>query len=681
MALTATAQSAFPREPAWDEVIVPTLRKRLKDESNLLAKRISAASITSSEDQPSQYYSTSPVPSSSQYKPSVIPRPSLQQSRTADLAPAGHAGAYPPTYQRARALSQPYSFDLTNSPDPPPSEYSRSISPANAPKGTRIPVSRHRTGSTSSQAHSTYSASTGRPNGRVNGELEGQPLSPVEERNQSHTSRSTVRVPRHKVSDIFNEQAPFVPNSLSSSQSNLDFGRQSPERMSTDSEEHPFEHWYRGDVARNGGVGELRVARRQEMLDIANYGHTLRKASGKHTPGGMSTRSRSSSRGREGANGRIHSRPRAGSVGARESIYIDQDEGAGAGMVLDEQPPTDFEDEVYGDHLDDYYTDIIQPHQNGSVSSPSLDRSDTPTSRNTQNTARSRIPQPSQRPTVSTKTATPTKPSRNASDPGGSSSTTPTASPKTSRSPSQQRIQAGSAPTSQAPQTPNAKRRAKSPATAASASAAKKAKAKSPPSSMQKRPTQKEENRRSIGQYPMPEGDEDAIPTWTQPVPPSGNWDDVVLPVVARKKGLDGLYQTADGSPKPKESKPVVFEPAPGTFGYDATKYRRRQSGNPEQIQMDEFGQKENSSEELLSVPNESSVTSQAPSPIPPLTPRSFDRSNRASSPPPFAHYAHTDAAQPPSPQTAQPLRPSGKEQLPPAEDEVGGGCCKCVIM
>ncbi|KAH9890354.1 hypothetical protein C8Q73DRAFT_652515 [Cubamyces lactineus] len=682
MALTATAQSALPREPAWDEVIVPALRKRLKDESTVLSKRISAASITSNEDQLGQYYAASPGPSTSQARPSAIPRPSLQQSRTADSSPSTtYAAAQPPTFQRARALSQPYSFDLANSADSPPSEYSRSISPANVPKGTRIPVSRRRTGSTSSQAQSTYSVTTGRANGRVNGEaLDGPPLSPVEERTQSHTSRSTVRVPRHKVSDIFNEQAPFVPNSLSSSQSNFDFGRQSPDRMSSESEEHPFEHWYRGDVARNGGVGELRVARRQEMLDIANYGHTLRKASGKHTPGGLSTRSRSSSRGREIAHARMHARQRADSVGARESIYIDQDDGVGeAGMVLDERPLTDLEDEGYGDQEEEYYSNPIQPHVNGSVSSPSLDRSDTPTSRHTQNTTRSRIPQPSSRPSTSPRTATPTKPTRNASEPGASTSTSPTASPKTSRTTSQQKTQS---PTSTSTsQTPTAKRRAKSPAAASSASVAKKPKAKSPPSAMQKRPTQKEENRRSIGQYPAPEGDEDAIPTWTQPIPANGNWDDVVLPVVARKKGLDGLYQTADGSPKPKDPEPVVYEPAPGTFGYDPTKARRRQNGNPEEIQMDEFGQKPNSDVQPPTS-NELSVTSQAPSPIPPLTPSSFDRSNRAPSPPPFAHYAQTDNTQP----TSQPIQHMGalqqstKEQQM-VEDEPSGGCCKCVIM
>ncbi|KAI0824017.1 hypothetical protein BC628DRAFT_1323551 [Trametes gibbosa] len=682
MALTATAQSAFPREPGWDDIIVPALRKRLKDESNALSKRISAASITSTEDIPGQYYaaSPSPGPSSSQSKPSAIPRPSLQHSRTADPAQANLASTHPPTFQRARALSQPYYFDPANPADSPPSEHGRAISPANVPKGTRIPVSRRRTGSTSSQAHSTYSATTGRVNGRSNGELEGPPLSPVDERMHSHTSRSTVRVPRHKVSDIFNEQAPFVPNSLSSSQSNFDHGRQSPERMSSDSDEHPFEHWYRGDVARNGGVGELRVARRQEMLDIATYGHTLRKASSKHNPGGMSSRSRSSSRGREMANGRTHARPRAGSVGVRESIYMDQVDVAGeAGMVLDEQPLTDLEDEGYGDHYDEYYADIVQPHLNGSISSPSLDRSDTPSSRLTQNTMRSRIPQPTSRPSASgSATPTPPKPTRSASETGASSSSS-AASPRVPRSTPQPKAQSPTS-TSQAQQTPTAKRRAKSPASATSASAAKKAKSRPPPSSMQKKTGQKEENRRSIGQYPLPDGDEDAIPTWTQPVPANGNWDDVVLPVVARKKGLDGQYLTADGSPKTKEPQPTVYEPAPGTFGYDATKYRRRQSGHLEQIPMDEFGQMP---EQDLSVPK-NGLTATAPSPIPSPTPVSFDRSNRAPSPPPFAHYARSEHDHQPTPQTMQPmstLQPHNQQPQVVIEEESGGGCCRCVIM
>lgn len=75
-------------------------------------------------------------------------------------------------------------------------------------------------------------------------------------------------------------------------------------------------------------------------------------------------------------------------------------------------------------------------------------------------------------------------------------------------------------------------------------------------------------------------------------------------------------------------------------------------------------------------------MNSHPPSPIPPLTPVSFDRSNRAPSPPPFAHYAQSDHDHRPSSQTMQPMdtmQPQGKHMSD--EDEAGGGCCKCVIM
>ena len=407
----------------------------------------------------------------------------------------------------------------------------RPISPANLPKGTRIPVSRARAGSTSSQGHSVYNGSAGRANGyaRHAPEPSDSQLYPVEEKSQSQTSRSTVRLPRHKVSDIFQEQAPFPAHSASShDHPDHERGGLTPERMSSDSEEHPFEHWYRGDVARNGGVGELRVARRQEMLDIANYGHTLRKASAKHQPGAVTPRSRSNSRGREMANGR-----------ARESLYIDPDEMQAATAVMEERPLTDLEDDGYEDHLDDYYSHVLQPHPNGSASSPSLDRSDTPTSRATQNTSRSRIPQPTSR--SRTTTPTPGKPTRSASESGSPDSSFPPP-PELSVSTSQIRTQGLSPPSAvssssaistnspnlSAPSTPTAKRRGKSPASATPSSAAKKAKTKAPPSAMQKRTDSKnEENRRSIGQYPTLDGDEDAIPTWTQPKPANGNWDDV----------------------------------------------------------------------------------------------------------------------------------------------------------
>ena len=64
----------------------------------------------------------------------------------------------------------------------------------------------------------------------------------------------------------------------------------------------------------------------------------------------------------------------------------------------------------------------------------------------------------------------------------------------------------------------------------------------------------------------------DAIPTWSEPIVKDGNWDNVsfpncqvtvlmlawpeqkvVLPVVARKMGLDGQYEEVDGASHPKK--------------------------------------------------------------------------------------------------------------------------------
>ncbi|KAH9932709.1 uncharacterized protein BXZ73DRAFT_89881 [Epithele typhae] len=691
MALTATAQSALHREPAWDEAIVPALRKRLKDESSALAKRISAASMGSNEDlsQDHHHYYLPPISpptsSSSSYalpnsKPSAIPRPSLSSSTTSP-------------YQRSRALSQPYAdFSVDSSSDRP-------TSPAvngNASKSTRIPVSRTRAGSTSSQGHSVYNGSNGRANGRLPDQSDAY-LYPVEERERaqqahSQTSRSTIRLPRHKGSDIFQEPPPFSSSPPRSQDYN--HGRMSPERerMSSDSEEHPFEHWYRGDVARNGGVGELRVARRQEMLDIANYGHTLQsKSSLRATPSGLSSRGE--------LNGRVRGRSRADSVGARGSVYIDPDEVHLSAAVMEERPLTDLEDDGYEDHLDDYYTQAVQPHLNGSISSPSLERSDTPTSRMTQNTSRSRIPQPSRSRTT---TPTPSKPVRSASD---DAAPPPGTWPEAPRPATQVKTQglppsmpspasalSGSSPPT--PSTPSGKRIVKSP-TGTAAPASKKAKSRAPPSSMKRPagPPRNEENRRSIGQYPSLDGDEDAIPSWTQPKPANGNWDDVVLPVVARKRGLQDQYEHADGSPKPKEPEEVIYEPAPGTFGYDATKYRKRNSGGIDAIPMDEFGQR----------PPPSPHSPKSPEfPQPPASPvaqpppmehgsgsplQSSSRDRRADSPPPFAHYMKDGASTPAPPQMQMeilpplgPLPPANhKEQIP--EEDVGGGCCKCVIM
>ncbi|OCH90453.1 hypothetical protein OBBRIDRAFT_887717 [Obba rivulosa] len=657
MALTATAQSALPREPAWDEVIVPALRRRLKDESNVLAKRISAASIGSMEEQLATSTSRHGAVA---LKPSAIPRPSLSQTR-----PSVESSVRP---QRSRTYSQPFiDFDPDASP---PSDHLRSVSPAMNGKNTRIPISRARTGSTSSHARALTGDS-----------YDPQDLYSAHEGGHSHTSRSTFRVPRVQTAELFREQAPIM---------NGDHDYSDPRRFSSDSEERPFEHWYRGDVSRNGGVGELRVGRREEMLDIANYGHTFRNAASR-TNFSSYTRSRSNSRGRDLADPR--GRQRAESVGAtpRQSLYLDEDEHVQDSMVLDERPLTDAESDDYGEaDYDGYSERDVMPHPNGNVSSPSLNMSGTTinvdTARHRQGqTSISRIPTPSSSRHILSPPRTPTptsKPMRNGSEPGSSHST-PRSGQRVPRSQSQ--------PLPQSQQ--NAKRRAKSPATASPASAAKKTKTPTkPPSAMQRKTPRKEESRRSIGQYPTPDGDDvvDAIPSWTQPVPSSGNWDDVVLPVVARKKGLDGHYATADGSPKQKPQN-EQYEPAPGTFGYDHSKYRPPRAGTrTEEIPMDEFGERRAGDPQGREEAPTSS-TEQAPSPTSPTSPQRMhtdvDRARHRPSPPPspapFAHYAmSTSSYDNTSPQMAQrPAAPQAAPEQHEPEDDSGGGCCKCVIM
>lgn len=514
-----------------------------------MANRMSATSMASLAD-PSheefasnagQYYrqgTASPVYQYPHERPTAIPRPSLQQSRNTEEASGRTSQAG--SMVRARTYSQPFGLDSPYLGASPNLDERRPISPSVSGKGTRIPVSRGRSGSTSSPAQSSLNASASRVDtssiqsrgySTVSSKKDTTDLWVLDEGHHSRNSRSTAVVPRHQASDFFDEQRTYGAKS---------YGSHGPSdendvRASTESEERPFEHWYRGDVSRNGGVGELRVGRRQEMLDIANYGHTFRKATSR-TGLGISTRSRSNSRNRERSltpPGNRGTRQRAESVGARRSIYLDEDEQAAlASMVLDERPPTDIESDGY-DEDDLYQQPEVLRHPNGTISSPTLDIIETyatnpiDVSRNRQ-ASRTRIPTPARRVTPPDRTPSPSRTARNASEPESSSA--PTA-PRASLPRSQSQPQSAT------------KRAAKSPArpAAATAAAAKKLKTKQPPSSMQP-PKNREADRRSIGQYPTPEFNDlaNAIPTWTQPVTTSGNWDDV------RVFAADAVLRDAD---------------------------------------------------------------------------------------------------------------------------------------
>lgn len=179
---------------------------------------------------------------------------------------------------------------------------------------------------------------------------------------------------------------------------------------------------------------------------------------------------------------------------------------------------------------------------------------------------------------------------------------------------------------------------------------------------------------------------------------------------MARKKGLEGHYAQANGSPQPKPPPETIYEPvrpsssvfihlfhlmnlmsiaqsyshhaflcslfilqAPGTFGFDYTKTRQpRTDLRPEEIPMDEFGHRKE--QPIQQQPYQQRTMALSPPSTSPTGSRS-----RPESPAPFSHYTAqekgevttTDMIRPPTDQPPQ-MQP---------EEEASGGCCKCIIM
>lgn len=447
-----------------------------------MAKRISAASITSEDNTPypSSYNNPSQDTAIQTYyhhqpRPSAIPRRSTQ-SRPSDSSNRPPQ----PAFTRTRTLSQPFPFDLgavDRSAVPP----SPPTSPPPLSGVSRIPI-KARTGSVSTSTRSTP---------RIDG----------------RTSKDTYYAadaidPRHKVSALVNEQPPFPSHRSDTDVESV--------RFSSESEERPFEHWYRGDVSRNGGVGEFRVARRKEMLDIASYGHSTKKQ--------LPSRSAS----RFGVHTELASpRRRAGSIGVdtRSSFYMEEPRSKDD-LVLDEVPPSaiaysDPEPEDDHDSDMDYYFNS----NTTTASPPPVSFESEPR----QTTMISRIPTPSQkRPsrddTQTTRSMVTPEPVRGSSDSPSTSSTAPPRTP-TPRARSQ-------TPTKPAGnQTPKQKSKSPGPDKSPRSKGTAK-KVKTPPSAH--RVKKEGEIRRSVGVYPATnlEDAEHAIPTWTQPVE-SSNWDEV----------------------------------------------------------------------------------------------------------------------------------------------------------
>lgn len=122
---------------------------------------------------------------------------------------------------------------------------------------------------------------------------------------------------------------------------------------------------------------------------------------------------------------------------------------------------------------------------------------------------------------------------------------------------------------------------------------------------------------------------------------------------------------------------------APGTFGYDYSKYRPPRDGEHTQngIELDDFGKRKpavdpDAAEEKVKEGPPSTEATMIEDDRPISTMKQNDYNHRPSPPPspaPFSHYTVQ------GPLEAKPA-PS-QVPYPVEEDDHSGGCCKCVIM
>ncbi|KAF8513780.1 hypothetical protein JB92DRAFT_2921815 [Gautieria morchelliformis] len=681
--LTASPHGALP-PPSWDETIVPSLRKRLESESRILTKRLSTISITDEGPLPPDLsqnttrtvsplqshvddasVSTAPYP----HRPSAIPRPSY--SRGGERSPAPLSPAPPEQTRNAgskrqRTHSTPFPFEPTPStsalpngkptngiPTPTASGYTspRVQSPSlgrTTPTPSRIPTvsTRMRSGSQSSQGF-----------GSLNGVKVSLPpnhnLSPSESTSvDSETQHASLRVKGSSASlarqPIVDERPPFAndtpPKVLQS-----EFTR----RPSSD-EERPYQHWYRGDVSRNGGVGEYRVGKRMEMLDIANFGHALRGSAGRtrpyEEPDPISAKTT------------VVSRKRAESVSSMEraSIYIDPEDDTVTGRVLDEMPLTDLETEEA--EYEPYHHPYKPPTElDAHQDQPQIPTYDNRHATGSSSTLSSRIP------TSKSQTRIP-QPQPRSNNPKNSIPLLPTAS-EPSIPAKADHTQRGRAP---APANPRKKPSSKTKGQKRSKSAA---------DALRVTPDAQPSEYAGLA---------DAVPDTRSPLPRDGNWDEVILPTVARRMGIE--YEQEDPvAAARRQARESRVAPAPGTFAYDHTKYKPAMSD--EEIPMGEVGRHETAPQ----VPEDPDMSELVPAPEDPpdVSMSQSMRSRRQTMPssPPFSQYA-SPLDQVPLPDTDGMGRRKERQDVPhilvspptmdnnPAmEEEDATGCCKCVVM
>jgi hypothetical protein len=461
-------------EPSWDETIVPTLRKRLQQESRTLTQRMSTISITSSAHEGvDNTTSDHPRLSMSSQRPTQSPIPPEQARTSTDRSRPLRSRTYsqPLAFQNKSAATNPNRLGSPGSPTP--------VKPTRIPQPTRSPPMQQ------------------------NGFADHKPQSPSLSTSVYQNSLTpTLPTPSRQPSGILREPAPFDPNSESRSDLyyDADEGAEDPPKASMESEEHPYEHWYRGESSRNGGVGELRVGRRQEMLDIANYGHEVR------------ARKQAYAAQRE-AQLRAQATERTDPVSRRKRADSVGPESRRGSLYEEDEDMDQIYDSYYGENQDetiDASLDINRSTTPSHIPRPSSRQRTTPTP--TQGQASSSRyhhgPPPS---AMSTGLGM----QRGASEPPPSASrvgaTSPVITPdKRGRKNLNMSVESSPASVNSKKMNATAMNRAKK----------------------ERERKEREKERRSVAHYPVEDFDgdmADAIPSWTQPVKSesSGNWDDV----------------------------------------------------------------------------------------------------------------------------------------------------------
>ena len=515
-------------------------------------------------------------------RPSAIPRPSMTQERTTtqDRSASGASqksgtGGKVPTVKRVRTQSTPYPYDrdsggATIPPIPAPSDHVYSATPSSPRKAddrsSKIPKASGGVRSDSYGGSGSFYLPT-----RMNSTRRQLP----DQRMEVDESGAIPDSFSYKIrnTQILHEPPPFSPSVSSMLTSDLQYeqsrlvgvySQEAAPRPSTDSVERPFEHWYRGESTRNGGVGELRVGR-SEMLDIAQFGHRpqprVNAMSGVVTMSVANAASLFVSR-RRGSLDRSRS-------GERESWFIDDKTREAmrfGGKVMDESPLTDLEDvdgttegpeSVIGHRgrqrgswrgsgrQEDNATQSSAAQEQYSIRSAStppfasmdaIAQQPPPmVSSTSMGTAASLVRENSKKSTKSSKssksttltggrrTPTSTKAMSTTSAKGAAAAATP-AMPATNGTPSATRSKIS-----------------KVPAQKAKAKAAAKPKPKpAPKSTPAATPAATSEVVHLASESTTDDTLVDAIPVFSTPMPRSGNWDDMVLPTVAKKLGLEG---------------------------------------------------------------------------------------------------------------------------------------------